>query len=390
MRAALNRLELPPLVAADFVISNMQLTTEGDDQRGYRIRVAGMGSQPTNAFVARIGGQYRIIGFDANLAGLGAEALRQIQAGNLLLAKQWLDWAREEISRPGGDDPFQWPAFPDLWTRGDSADGAKMRSAALSLLAGTDFIKPYLPELKTARANATSRRDATAAIVLLAAYRGLEQWAELKDLGWQMLQLQPTSTLAFTAVLASSAKLHDWTTWDKAIALRLEKLPDDHDALTSRAHWFEGQGKIAEGRAVLKQLIDTGRASDGDLNQYGWDALFTGKVEPADIELVQRASANRQNSDSNTVHTLACLYAEVGKTKEAYELLLHTIAVSGLDEPDSAVWYGLGRLAEQYGERGAALATYKRMEDREDEATLPTSTWNLGQKRLRALRVSGD
>jgi hypothetical protein len=33
------------------------------------------------------------------------------------------------------------------------------------------------------------------------------------------------------------------------------------------------------------------------------------------------------------------LYAEIGKTKEAYDLLLHAIALSGLDEPDSSIWY---------------------------------------------------
>jgi transglutaminase-like putative cysteine protease/predicted Zn-dependent protease len=385
VRTTFERLKLPYIVAADLVISNMQMGVEGDDQRGYRIHVQGLGAETTKAFVARVEGNYRIMGFEEEIAGIGVEILRQIQAGNLAAAKQWLDWAREEIVPPSGDDFFSWPVFPRLWKRGDPADPAKMRIAALAIIANTEYVKPYLSELKDAANHALSNDKVSAQTMMVAAYEVLEQWPEMKELSWQMLQAQPTSEYAFNAVTNSAGMMHDWKTSEKAIALRLEKLPEDHMALSYKARLFSKQGNIKEARAILKGLIDSGRATAQDMNSYGWDALFTDKVEIADIEIVQRASGKTQNASYSIVHTLACLYAEVGKTKEAHELLMNAISLSGLDEPDPPVWYGLGRLAEQYGERAASLAAYKRVTNPEGEQDSPVSCWTLAQKRIRAL-----
>ena len=74
------------------------------------------------------------------------------------------------------------------------------------------------------------------------------------------------------------------------------------------------------------------------------------------------------------------------KTKEAYELLLHTVSLGGLDEPDSAVSYGLGRLAEQYGD-GLRPAAYRHVTNEEEDQDLPMSTWSLAEKRIRALEA---
>jgi len=386
LRSSFARLDMSRVVAADSIISNMQMAVEGDDRRGYRIRVQSGGAETRTAFVAQRAGRYKIMGFGQDFAGLGVEALQLLTEGNTIIAKQWLDWAREEVDKPGGDDPFAWPAFPKIWTRGDQADPGKMRIAALSLFANSSFIKPYLPELKKATDRASNGEKTKMQIILLAAYRALEQWPEMKNLAWQMLQTQPTSEYAFTATADAAWKTRDWTAWEKAIALRLDKFPEDHLAMSSKSHFFDYQGKIEEGRKVLKQLIDSGRATAQDMNEYGWDALFTGTVDDSDLELVVRASGMTENTNYAIIHTLACLYAEAGKTKEAYELLLHVISIGGLDEPDSAVWYGLGRLAEQYGEYDAALAAYNRITIEDEEQGLPISTWELGQKRIRALK----
>jgi tetratricopeptide (TPR) repeat protein/transglutaminase-like putative cysteine protease len=386
MRAVFERLDMPRIVAADFMISNMRMSIQGDDQRGYRIRVQSIGAQTQTAFVSRVGGKYWVVGLGADMGGVGVEALRQIKEGNLAASKQWLDWAREELNRPGGDDPYAWPVFPKLWSRDDPADAAKMRMAALSLITDTEFIKPYLSELKAAAGPASAANKLPAQAMLLSAYRALEQWGAMKELSWQMLQAQPTSEYAFACVVDSARKTKDLGIWEKAIGMRLERLPEDHAALSARALFFECSGRFVEARGVLKQLIDSGRATASDMNQYGWDALFTDKVDHNDIELVQRASGMTQNMNYGIVHTLACLYAEIGKTKEAYDLLLHTILLSGLDEPDSPIWYGLGRLAEQYGETAAALGAYKRIQE-EEEKDLLMSTWNLGQKHIRIVEA---
>ena len=49
------------------------------------------------------------------------------------------------------------------------------------------------------------------------------------------------------------------------------------------------------------------------------------------------------------LHTAASLYAETGKSVEAREVLLQSIALRGDDEPHPNSWYVFGRIAENYG-----------------------------------------
>jgi len=49
------------------------------------------------------------------------------------------------------------------------------------------------------------------------------------------------------------------------------------------------------------------------------------------------------------------------------------------------VWYVLGRIAEQYGEREIAIADYRKMEKPKEVLSIPTSTWRLAQIRLKAM-----
>ena len=45
-------------------------------------------------------------------------------------------------------------------------------------------------------------------------------------------------------------------------------------------------------------------------------------------------STQMDKDNPSILHTLACLYAETGKTKEAHDLLLRGMDDSNLDEPD--------------------------------------------------------
>jgi hypothetical protein len=56
-----------------------------------------------------------------------------------------------------------------------------------------------------------------------------------------------------------------------------------------------------------------------------------------------------------------------------------------LDEPNGEVWYVLGRIAEQYGERDIAIADYRKLEKPKEPLSIPTSTWRLAQMRLKAM-----
>jgi hypothetical protein len=103
-------------------------------------------------------------------------------------------------------------------------------------------------------------------------------------------------------------------------------------------------------------------------------------------EAAERANSLTQSANFSIVHTLACLYAARGKTKEARELLLKAMDAAGLAEPDSRGWLVLGEIAEQYGESDAARAMYARVEKRELEG--PSSNYALAEQRLAALKTA--
>ena len=56
-----------------------------------------------------------------------------------------------------------------------------------------------------------------------------------------------------------------------------------------------------------------------------------------------------------------------------------------LDEPDDDYWYAFGRIAEQYGERNAAISDYRKLEKPKEATMIPTSSWQLAQNRLKVM-----
>ena len=144
------------------------------------------------------------------------------------------------------------------------------------------------------------------------------------------------------------------------------------------------RGRLCRARAWAQKLVDQGKENAELLNSIAWFALFTGKVEDADIATAIKATQMAKDNPA-ILHTLACLYAETGKTKEARDLLLRAMDELNLDEPNDDYWYAFGRIAEQYGERDIAIADYRKLEKPKNALAIPTSSYRLAQMRLKAL-----
>jgi tetratricopeptide (TPR) repeat protein len=205
----------------------------------------------------------------------------------------------------------------------------------------------------------------------------------------RLLNAEPLSAKAFNYLNGAASRLKDWRQVDKAIQVRLQNAPDDTETTRLLAYVQTSQANYEKYREIMKKIIDGGKASSSDMNGYAWAALFTGKgVSSDDIEIARRGLGAANDHDFAIMHTLACLYAEVGKTKEARDLLVNALEVAHMDEPDESVWYGFGRIAEQYGEYGAAHDAYKRVESDEtkkDNEPGSLSTLNLMLSRMKAV-----
>jgi len=375
-------------VARDIILSNLQMTVEGDASSGFRIRARGMGDKPQTMLVARAPAGFKLVALDNDVDMVGVEVLHRLAAQDLKGAKIWLDWAREEATLNSGDDPLSGAVFPRFWTRGDDADPQKMRLAALALLAHSSAIADYLGELKSARAQFQPRAkdpDSLRLDLLLAhAATKLRDWNLLFEASSRLIAASPASDTALRFAVTASVFTKNWDTGQKAIAARFERIPDDLTAVRSSAQLAEGKADFVQVRTILRPLIDNNRATMNDFNEYTWNALFVGKVTEEDVALLQRAIANKSDSSYAEVHTLACLYADMGKTKEARELLLRAMDSGGFEEPNEPIWFGFGRIAEDYGLPAVALSLYQRVAKTPDD-DFPTSTYNLARLREKLL-----
>ncbi len=122
-----------------------------------------------------------------------------------------------------------------------------------------------------------------------------------------------------------------------------------------------------------------------DYNETAWITLFLGKDLDRAIDDARRATSDESRPNAAMLHTLAALYAESGKSVEARQALLKSMDARRQDDPQSADWFVLGRIAETYGVRDAAISAYKRVEKAE---LTGLTTWELAQKRMTVLGIN--
>jgi tetratricopeptide (TPR) repeat protein len=301
-------------------------------------------------------------------------------------AKVLLDWLREDTHLEGGDDPLGGPVFPRFWIKGQTPDAAKMKLAAASILAGS---RPTAARgvaiLEEALKTATTDRDKTNIRLALGLGYGVQQNFEgLLTVSTVLAEQTPESRLAY---LDKVEALIGLKRYDDALAAsdeRLKLLENDTDAFQSRTRIETARGNYAAARGWLQKLTDLGKENAEVLNENAWLALYIGKIDEKDVATGIKAT-QLSKDNPHILHTLACLYAEAGKTKEARDLLIRSMDELNLDEPNDDYWYAFGRIAEQYGERDIAIADYRKLEKPKQVLAIPSSSWELAQMRLKVL-----
>ena len=137
----------------------------------------------------------------------------------------------------------------------------------------------------------------------------------------------------------------------------------------------------------MTQLQSAGKAEANDLNSLAWYSLFIPNLDQVALDAAQQSNMMTSNGNFSILHTLACIYAENGRTKEAREVILSALKAGDMEEPNSAAWYVFGRIDEQLGQNDAAAQAYSKVE-KPDGFVSAEDTWILAQKRLQALHSS--
>jgi tetratricopeptide (TPR) repeat protein len=276
--------------------------------------------------------------------------------------------------------------FASLWPKDNAATNAEeIRIAAASLMLHKDDERG-LPVLLSMRDKVTAERIKTwIDVAIAAAYTERKDWKNVVPIAERLLTAYPESDNAFRMhvfALSLSGRTAEAEEFGKK---RLAKKPKDDEALRALSSNAAKARDYAAAAKYAEQLVDELSPTQNDYNNAAWFELFAGNVTHA-MENARRATAEESQTSAAALHTLATLYAETGKNIEARDALLRTLDKSRREQPDSSDWYVLGRMAENYGVRDAALAAYKRVvkKDPGDGA----SVWELAQRRLAVMGKS--
>jgi tetratricopeptide (TPR) repeat protein len=378
-------------VTLDILAQAFDPKIEGADDTGYRIKVQVPGGANLTFFVVKEDGNYKLLDTNQEPNSIALEMLDRIQAGDLRGAKVLLDWLREDTHLEGGDDPLGGPVFPRFWIKGQAPDAAKMKLAAAAILAGSrPTAERSVSILEEALKTASTDRDKTNfRLALSLGYTTLQNFQGLLNVSSALLDQTPESRVAF---LDKVQALIGLLRYDDALAVadeRLKLLENDTDALQARTRVETARGNYDAARTWLHKLTDLGKQDAEVLNEDAWLALYTGHVDDKDLATGIKATQLAKDNP-HILHTLACLYAETGKTKEARDLLIRSMDELNLDEPNDDYWFAFGRIAEQYGERDIAIADYRKLQKPKQVLAVPSSSYELAAIRLKGLNAGPE
>jgi hypothetical protein len=385
-RNSMARIGSSPDVALDLVLQMMEVKTEGSDATGYRVLIKMPGGKNVTLFVVKEEGNYKALDTSEKPNAIGLEALDRVNAGNLEGARVLLDWLREDQHLEGGDDPLAGLVFPRLWTKGKAADAAAMKLAAAGILVQTEpTAQEGVAVLEAAQGQVSGETaKLNVALALAEGYEQLQQFDKLLVVASELTKEYPESRRAFLLQSSALTGLGQYAETDQLAQDRLKRLPDDLDAMRALVRSAVAREDYALAHERTQQVVRLEKSEASDKNELAWYALFTGKVSGEDVNTALAAAQANQNN-GNVLHTLGCVYADVGKTKEAREVLIHAMDVGNLDEPNDAFWYAFGRVAEQYGETQVARANYERVSKPKKATQVPGSPYRLAQMRMNGL-----
>lgn len=396
MKRLAEKSDMSESVLLDLIAGNTTFTSKGDDEHGWVVLAQIPGAQPDHTYVVKEDGVYRIVAGEKDNANdnvpVGNEVLWALGHGKVDEAKALLDWKRDLTHKQGTDDPFAGPLLPRFWAIGSSKPGADspeaMRLAAISLLAGSMDAKPYLAEIAADREKASGQRQTDLDLLLAVSAMDAEQPAIGMPAAKRLMEQEPDSVIALNLAAQGYQLQNDPASLQALLAPRLAKKPGDRDLLVAETQAYELAHNFKAAQETQQKVLDSGKATVNDYNSYAWLGLFHNDLGEDIIKAAQQSAQMGKNSGFAELHTLACIYAAQGKTTEARQVLREAMDAGNMGEPTSEVWYALGLIYEQYGEKKAALDAYRRVQAHEfDDHTFvsPGSTYVLAQSRIREL-----
>lgn len=361
----------------------MSLSLEGSDATGYRTMTDFGGPDQRYVWLlVREKNAYRVVPMGNFGSVFGLVALRQLEEQNAAGARRWLDHACLGVAaKNSGKGPFGGSPLSYLWRPAQHDDPAQIRLCAAAAVAAGLHPQRAIPLLVEARqSNTDDLQRLQIDRALQRAYRTTGQLAEMAAVNARILEKYPQAAEPIA---------------DKALVLWMQQQPE------AARSWLQEQrtaaadktladrlavdgrrfGDFAAAEEVLRRTIDRGTSSAAVLNMAAWNEVLLDAVDQRTLDTALKANEVAQYDNFNCLHTLATVYAELGRMREALETLRRLVSLR-CDQPEPGDWYVLGRIAEKWQLPEVAAALYRIVTPATPAAA--DDVYSLAQRRLQA------
>lgn len=380
-------------IVIDMMLASSRMVVDDDGGDGFRVRgrFTGMtGAEETMHMCGlRDGKTLRWTGYEEHNEIAAIHVATWVENDDLDRAAIWLGWLVERTAASSGDDPLSGHPVRGFWNRGDEPEPTRMKLAAASLMIdalvaerGIAILEDTCPDPGD---DAAGELDVPCDVARVWLAMAAERWETMERAAGRLQGAHPDSDFAFVTRVDALGRLGRFDDARAMVTARLEKFPDDPAALSAdvmvafRAADHEGAMKRMRG------MIDDGLAGPGDYNNLAWLEIVEDEVTDDTLRLAQQAAAMENYANPSTLHTLASVYAELGRPGEARDVLLEVLSSRGKPELEGVDLYILGRIAEDYGVPAAARSFYDRVEPPEEGEPAASATRVLADRRLQAL-----
>jgi tetratricopeptide (TPR) repeat protein/transglutaminase-like putative cysteine protease len=373
-------------VCLDLYFGLLKLNREGNKEDGYRIVLRSADNSGGGCFyIKNIGGGLKIVANQFFVSAIGKQVYDFYLNHQQKQAEKWLDWYYEDFAlfQTNAKEVFQGRPFQKFWNPGNR----NIKLAAACIMAEGAFAKQAEPLLLAAYKQAetdTQKYDLDYALQLV--YLQLDRYDDQVKVLARLYEAYPKSDKIFKYYLNALISLGEYTRAERIIA---EHLADDPAEKQAQCMLLRNYAYKLDFKALEEQMhkcIELNALAENEYNLVAWVELFNSTPSPKALEYARTAMKLSGEKEDYIIHTMATLYAEVGRCQEAWQLINKVMETSGNSMPANEDWYVFGRIAEQYGEIDEAITAYKRIKPPQNRPKDNISTYNLAQKRLRMLK----
>ncbi len=363
---------------SDVLTTGFNFVADGSDTAGFRIRVADSGTKNPKpiAYVVKRGSEYLVAGL-AGTASSSGEALALAQKGDLAGARQWLDWAKEELPPATSADPIAGLAFARLWPPKAAATSDVVLAAAATLASRGKNYQNGVAVLQELRARVTDP-DLQTAIDQGVAQSFLEhqKYADAIPVLEQLRSKWAKSEVA-TESLAVALIYDDQFPAATALIENSETAADPLEAMRLRERLLAQQQKFKDAAALEARICGNPKATAFDWNDLAWIGLFAQSDDKTIRDAAEKAAQLTQGRSTSVLQTLAVVQASTGMLEQA-RLNAYHLMDEAADSDELVTVFG--RITEELDLRNIASEYYRRVKKPEGNATL--SNYAFAQMRL--------